>query len=346
MRKVDLLVSIKIYSKILSSILINKGKSMSKYGFLSLQNLFKSLRGDKSTSGVAEQSGLSTSSMESKIIKDSGREKLSDKKFDFPVSKESFINKLFERLVALRVEFKEIDFRYCIFDAAYIRNCSFKDCNFTGCRFINCNLTGSSFTGCKFNYATFDKTHIDNDILESGCPSLDNLKLKFARSLRLNYQQIGDSKSANKAICIELQATEDHLHNAWKSNEPYYRKKYKGFNRFKAFGEWLEFKILDLIWGNGESAWKLYRAILIILLLIAAIHVIFFSDPIIKKSHLETLQILAKSYFDSLFISLPLFLGILKPKEYPDLYLTIIFLVRLIMFGFFMSIIIKRFNRR
>jgi hypothetical protein len=28
------------------------------------------------------------------------------------------------------------------------------------------------------------------------------------------------------------------------------------------------------------------------------------------------------------------------------LYLTAIFLVRLIMFGFFMSIIIKRFNRR
>lgn len=140
------------------------------------------------------------------------------------MSKEKYINKLFERLVALKVEFKNVDFCYSIFDAAYIRNCSFEDCNFTGCRFVNCNLAGSSFNGCKFDYATFDKTHIDNDILEVGCPGHENLKLKFARSLRLNYQQIGDAKSANKAINIELQATEDHLHKAWKSKESYYRK--------------------------------------------------------------------------------------------------------------------------
>ena len=90
------------------------------------------------------------------MIKDSGREKLSDKKFDSPVIKEKFINKLFERLVALKVEFKNVDFRYCIFDAAYIRNCSFEDCDFTGCRFVICNLAGSSFNGCKFDYASFD----------------------------------------------------------------------------------------------------------------------------------------------------------------------------------------------
>jgi len=122
------------------------------------------------------------------MIKDSGREKLSDKRFDSVVDKDKFVNKLFERLVALNIEFKNINFSYCIFDAAYIRNCSFQDCDFTGCRFLNCNLIGSSFSGCKFDYATFDKTHIDNDILENGCPGLDNLKLKFARSLRLNYQ--------------------------------------------------------------------------------------------------------------------------------------------------------------
>ncbi|MCX7097790.1 MAG: pentapeptide repeat-containing protein [Methylococcales bacterium] len=269
------------------------------------------------------------------MIKDSGREKLSDKKFDSPVNEEQFINKLFERLVALKVEFKNVDFRYCIFDTAYIRNCSFQDCNFTGCRFVNCNLAGSSFNGCKFDYATFDKTHIDNDILEIGCPGSENLKLKFARSLRLNYQQIGDAKSANKAINIELQATEDHLNKAWKSKESYYRKKYKGINRLKVFGEWIEFKILDLIWGNGESTWKLCRAVLAFLLIITGNHAIGFGDPT-----------LVKSYFEALLISPQVFLGILEPYAYPKLYLTAILLVRLIMFGFFMSIIIKRFNRR
>ncbi|WP_218966816.1 pentapeptide repeat-containing protein [Snodgrassella alvi] len=268
-------------------------------------------------------------------MKNSGREKLSDKKFDNSVCDEDFTNKLFERLVALRIEFKNVDFRYCIFDAAYIRNCSFRDCNFTGCKFLSCNLVGTSFEGCNFNYAIFEKTQIDNDILEVGCPGPENLKLKFARSLRLNYQQIGDSKSANKAMSIELQATGEHLHKAWSSKESYYRNKYQGIKRFKVFSEWLEFKLLDIIWGNGESAWKLCRAVLVVLFIISLIHNIGFGDPT-----------LVKSYFEALLISPQLFLGIDKPCTYPKLYLSAILLVRLIMFGFFMSILIKRFNRR
>lgn len=269
------------------------------------------------------------------MIKDSGREKLSDKKFDSPVSEEKFINKLFERLVAKKVTFRTVDFHYCIFDAAYLRNCNFEDCDFTGCRFINSNLAGCSFNGCRFDYATFEKTYVDNDILEVGCPGPENLKLKFARSLRLNYQQLGDAKSANKAISIELQATEDHLHKAWKSKESYYRKKYKGLDRLKVFGEWIEFKLLDLVWGNGESTWKLFRAVLVILLLISGVHVVHYGDPN-----------LVRSYAEAFLISPQVLLGVIRPVEYPSLYVTAIFLVRLIMFGFFMSIIIKRFNRR
>ena len=151
----------------------------------------------------------------------------------------------------------------------------------------------------------------------------------------MNYQQIGDAKSANKAISIELQATEVHLHKAWKSKEDYYRKKYKGFERIKRYGEWLEFKLLDFIWGNGESSWKLIRAVLIVLLFIILIHSILFDD-----------SSLIKSYVEALIISPQIFLGFLNPPEYPMLYLTVIFLIRLIMFGFFMSIIVKRFNRR
>lgn len=269
------------------------------------------------------------------MLKDSGREKISDKKIDSPVIDNKFINKLFERLVALKVEFKKVDFRYCIFDAAYLRNCSFEECDFTGCRFINCNLAGCSFNGCKFDYASFDKSYIDNDILDVGCPGPENLKLKFARSLRMNYQQVGDAKSANKAISIELQATEDHLHKAWNSKESYYRKKYKGFDRLKVFGEWVEFKLLDLIWGNGESSWKLFRAVLVVLLVIAGIHVIGFGNPS-----------LVGSYVNALLMSPQVFLGVVSPAAYPESYVTAIFLIRLIMFGFFMSIIIKRFNRR
>lgn len=269
------------------------------------------------------------------MIKDSGRVEVTDKKVDASINGESYINHLFVRLVAKSIHFSKIDFRYCIFDTAYLRNCTFESCDFTGCRFINSNLYGSSFNGCKFDYATFDKSFVDNDILESGCPGPENLKLKFARSLRMNYQQIGDAQSANKAISIELQATEDHLHKAWNSKESYYRNKYRGLKRLRMFGEWLEFKTLDLIWGNGESTWKLLRAVIVVLIIIAITDVIKFGNAN-----------LVSEYLNSLALSPQLLLGMLKPPHYPAWYLTLIFVVRLIMFGFFMSIIIKRFNRR
>ncbi len=269
------------------------------------------------------------------MLEDSGRIEQLDQKFVKDVESARFINNLFTRLVAKKVKFSNVDFRYCIFDAAYLRYCVFDTCDFTGCRFINSNLQGSSFSGCKFDYATFDKTNIDTDILNSGCPGPENLKLKFARSLRMNYQSLGDAVSANRAISIELQATEDHLHKAWKSPESYYRKKYKGLERVRAFGQWIEFKALDWFWGNGESTWKLIRAVLSVMVIITLIDVYKFGS-------LNDLR----DYFDSFVLSPQILLGVVTPTEYPGWYLSLIFLLRLIMFGFFMSIIIKRFNRR
>jgi hypothetical protein len=200
------------------------------------------------------------------MLEDSARVIRTDKKFLGEERGGSYNNSLFIRLVGKDVIFTNVNFMYCIFDGAYLRNCNFQSCDFTGCRFINSNLVGSSFSGCKFNYATFEKTLVDTDIMINSCPSEENLKLKFARSLRINYQQLGDAKAANKAISIELKATESHLYKAWSSKESYYRRKYKGFNRLTTFGEWLEFKTLDFIWGNGESTYKLIRAVLLVLL--------------------------------------------------------------------------------
>jgi len=192
-----------------------------------------------------------------------------DKRFDADVKDESYTNHLFVRLVATKKTFTNVDFKYSFFDTGYLRNCHFDTCDFTGCRFVGTSFHGSSFSGCKFDYAYFEKTFIDSDILDTGCPGPENLKMRFARGLRMNYQQLGDAVSANKAMEVELQATETHLHKAWKSKESYYRKKYTGWKQFGAFVEWVEFKALDLIWGNGESACKLIKVALYVLVLIS-----------------------------------------------------------------------------
>lgn len=222
-----------------------------------------------------------------------------------------------------------------MFEVCYLRGCVFDSCDFTGCRFSGSNFHGSTFSGCKFDYAWFERTLIDDSILNTGCPGPENLKLKFARTLRMNYQQIGDAQSANKAIKIELEATQLHLYKAWRSAESYYRKNYTGWNRLKVFGQWLNFRTLDIVWGNGESPWKLLRTAGIVVGAVSIIHATFFDDWRLVDNYISAIRKAPQVFF-----------GTVTPATYPTWYLTIIMVTRLIMFGFFMSIVIKRFNRR
>jgi hypothetical protein len=269
------------------------------------------------------------------MLSDSGRTHEVDKKFDIDVSNEAFANYLFIRLIALDKKFTKVDFKYSIFDNSYLRNCKFDTCDFTGCRFVGTNLNGAIFSNCKFQYAIFEKTQIDSYILDQECPNEENLKMKFARSLRMNYQSLGDAQSVNKAMKVELKATEEHLYKAWSANSTYYRNKYKGWNRVKHFLQWTQFILLDFIWGNGESYWKLLRTVFIIFFLIASID--FFTLNNYQPTH---------NYIESFFNAPQIFLGTLAPSTYPSWYLTIVLFIRLIFFGFFMSIIIKQWNRR
>lgn len=269
------------------------------------------------------------------MLTDNNKINQTDKKFDADVSSGNYSNQLFVRLVAKKRKFTNVDFKYSFFDACYLRDCHFDSCDFTGCRIIGTSFHGSSFSGCKFDYTYFEKTVVDNDILDTGCPGPENLKMRFARGLRMNYQQLGDAASANKAMGVELSATELHLYKAWRSKESYYRSKYKGWKRVKALLEWLEFKVLDLVWGNGESAFKLIRAAIFVLAIISLYDVFMFRDP----------QVLG-NYTHAFFESPQILLGTLTPKDYSSASLTVILFVRLVLFGFFMSILIKRFNRR
>jgi uncharacterized protein YjbI with pentapeptide repeats len=132
------------------------------------------------------------------MLVNSGRQIETDKKFDTDVSSTAIQNRLFIRLIAKGKSFTKVDFRYCVFDACYLRACNFDSCDFTGCRFVGTNLHGSKFSGCKFDYATFERTLIDSAILDTECPGLENLKSRFARTLRTNFQQLGDATAVNR----------------------------------------------------------------------------------------------------------------------------------------------------
>lgn len=179
----------------------------------------------------------------------------------------------------------------------------FKFCDFTGCKFIGTNFRGSKFSGCKFDYSTFERTFITSDILNTECPPFENLKLDFARTLRVNFNQIGDTEGANKAILLELEASEIHLWKVWASNESYYRDKYKGFYRVIYFFKWANFKLFDYIWGNGEKPHKLVLAALLFLFIISALE-------LVSSSGLSY-----KNVADSILVAPQLFMGTVEGKR-------------------------------
>jgi hypothetical protein len=109
---------------------------------------------------------------------------------------------------------------------------------------------GKKVTGRKRH----EKTLIDARVLDTECPGHENLKMRFARSLRTNFQQLGDAEAANKAVKVELSATEIHLKKAWHSNESYYRSHHpRVLSRTIAFFEWLKFKSLDFVWATART---------------------------------------------------------------------------------------------
>jgi hypothetical protein len=269
------------------------------------------------------------------MLKDSTRVHSVDKWFDADETDSVFINHVFTRLIAKRRRFTRVDFKYAVFDACYLRDCVFDSCDFTGCRFVVSNLHGSTFPGCKFDYATFDRTDIDSEVLDESCPPFENLKARLARSLRTNYQQLGDSAGVNKAISVELRAAETHLYKAWRSNESYYRKKYaSGAKRIEMWVKWAAFKLLDFIWGNGESPLKLLRTMLIVLAAMALV------DAFVWRSAEHV------GFAQALVMAPQVLLGTQAPRAFPGWYLALVVALRLVAFGFFTSILIKRFSRR
>ncbi|MNF90112.1 hypothetical protein D3C84_726650 [compost metagenome] len=196
-------------------------------------------------------------------------------------------------------------------------------------------MNQSTFPGCQFEYAIFERSQVDDDIL-SAAPERNNLKLKFARTLRMNYQQIGDAKAVNRAIVVELEATDIFLKESWSSNSDYHRKKYTGLSRVGQFFKWIEFRALDFIWGNGESVTKLLRSIVWVIFAVGIIDMVYSPDA---KPFMGFLQ----SFLDAP----ALFLGVKPlPDAIPSLLSAGIAALRLLGFAFLTAILVKRFGRR
>ncbi|RDV00142.1 hypothetical protein DWV00_04875 [Trinickia dinghuensis] len=274
----------------------------------------------------------------SAVLKKGNREQIVDYYVAKNLTAENadFSYKILTRLnAAKKTAFHKVSFVHAVFDGCYFNQCFFDSCDFTGARFIGCNFHQTSFAGCKFAYATFERCQIDDDILSKEAPLEDNLRMRFARSLRMNYQQIGDAKAVNKAISFELQATESYLYKSWASGETYYREKYRGIVVVRQFGSWICFRVLDFVWGNGESVLKLLRSFVLAFLVIGLSEGAIGGDPWNLHRYLLGMQHAPAVFF-----------GVAGVGSFGPTAASVIAATRLVGMAFLTAILIKRLGRR
>jgi uncharacterized protein YjbI with pentapeptide repeats len=263
---------------------------------------------------------------------DHKKEKIEDKEFSEDVSDENYSRKDISRVFAVGKTFTKVNFSQSSLSSCYFRNCRFIKCNFTGTAFKESYLKGSSFPESSLKYTTFSGSQLDEAILDNCLPAEENLARDFVRNLRVNFTQVGNYEAVNKASSIEVKLTGIHLHKAAYSREAYYRgkDKYKGLGRVKAVLSHAKWKFLDLLWGNGESLFKIFMSSLAFILFVASI--IFMTSP--------------SSFSDTTISVFYNFWGVKPDIDIARPYIVLLTVVRLLFFSLFVSVLVKRLAKR
>jgi hypothetical protein len=244
---------------------------------------------------------------------------------------EDLSQKAIHRIYAVKKTFNKVSFKQSDISYAYFRNCKFINCDFTGATITASNMRGSSFDGCNFKYTTWEHTILDADFLDKCLPSEENLARDLVRNLRVNFAQIGNYEAVNKSASIEVKLTGEHLFQAAYSKQSHYRLKHKGWDRVFHGIRHAQWKALDILWGNGESIFRIIISGTVFIFLSAILLTIFdaeFPFPVAIRS-------VAIGFW-----------GIKTSPLPPDSYLVFLTIIRFTLFGLFMAVLVKRFSRR
>lgn len=264
-------------------------------------------------------------------LKDHTKPLIEDKEFVADVRKAQLSQQALRRVFAVKKTFVDVSFKQSEITQCYFRNCRFIRCDFTGTSISRSNFRGSQYEECKFHYSAWEHTILDEEFLDNCLPSEENLARDLVRSLRVNFGQIGNYSAVNKAASIEVSLTGLHLFHAAYSKQSYYRAKYRGWNRIVHGVRHAKWKALDLLWGNGES---LYRIVICgLFVIVASAALLSWQDPLF-------------SWPASLGVVATAFWGSNTTPPVPGDYLAVLTAVRFILFGLFMAILIKRLSRR
>ncbi|MCF8009513.1 MAG: pentapeptide repeat-containing protein [Halanaerobiales bacterium] len=171
---------------------------------------------------------------------------------DVNISASSFL-----RLGMLKAVIENSHLTQSQFEDSYFRKAEFRNVQFTGSNFRFCNFDKASFQACDFKYCTFYQCKLPADEIIACMPVEPNLRRDLARNLRSNSEMIGDKKTADRFLDIEIQASEDLSKAIFLSSTKYYKDNYNFIDQVREGLKYLGSKVSGLIWGYGHRVGRL-----------------------------------------------------------------------------------------
>ena len=163
----------------------------------------------------------------------------------------------------IRLGMKEAVFSNCSltqsnFEDSYFRKAKFKNVRFTGSSFRFCNFDKASFETCDFRYCDFYRCKLPENEIIACLPPEPNLKRNLARNLRANFESIGDKKTADIFLDIEIQANEDLSKSIFLSKTEYYKNHYNLLDQTREGLKFIGSKLSGMVWGYGHRVGCLF----------------------------------------------------------------------------------------
>ncbi len=185
---------------------------------------------------------------------------------DVNISASSFI-----RLGMKEEVIKDCAFTQSNFEDSYFRKAEFKNVRFTGSSFRFCNFDKASFQACDFRYCNFYHCKLPGDEIIACLPREPNLRRDLARNLRSNFEMIGDKKTADIFLDIEIQANENLSKSIFLSKTEYYKNHYNLLDQVREGLKFLGSKFSGLVWGYGHRVGRLFLSYIAITIFCALI---------------------------------------------------------------------------
>lgn len=179
-----------------------------------------------------------------------------------------FANSTFANVSFLRAKVTGGTFRNCVFVECYFRKAEFRETTFVGCKFLNCNFTHVSIRDCDFRYAEFRGDAPPFQEILHSAPQQANLRNELFEGLARAAQSAGHAAEARRYRVAGIEALDLHLRAAVRGDSAWYREHYDVVGRAQAAMRLGWHHLNRLLWGHGESAWRLFSSAAIAALLV------------------------------------------------------------------------------